>query len=265
VRQASAGCRDRPWGIAPVTTAAGIAVWSGRASSWHADAGRWPAAPSDRRALDVHDRGACHAKRPLAHVVVVATEQQFGLMRPVRARWHDSDHHRSGRAAAGTVGPLHGAPVNAVFTGPRRAMPPRPRRSCDARLAGAVTPETHAHVTMFTLSAPAGQGLRLRAPGTYGTARRCGGAPGGRMLASRRSESPHPVRLSFRRPGAGVAGAAALMHERGGSGGRPWAVPASWWGSWAAPATSAGPRAATGVRWAVHVGTYGSDRRLAGG
>ena len=78
------------------------------------------AALSDWRALDVRDRGACRAKRLLAHVVVVAAEQQFGLMWPVCARWHDGDHYRSGRAAAGMVGPLHGAPVDAGITLRRR-------------------------------------------------------------------------------------------------------------------------------------------------
>ena len=114
---------------------------------------------SGRRALDVYDRGACRAKRLLAHVVVVAAEQQFGLMRPVRARGHDDDHHRSGRAAASMVGPLHGAPIDAVFAGPRRLTLARARRSGDVLPAGAVTPVAHPHITMITLPTPAGQGL----------------------------------------------------------------------------------------------------------
>ena len=151
---------------------------------------------SGRRALDVYDRGACRAKRLLAHVVVVAAEQQFGLMRPVRARWHDGDHNRSGRAAAGIVGPLHGAPVDAVFAGPRQVMPIRPRRCGNALPAGAAMPETLPHITMIALSAPAGQGLKLWASGTYGHSAPSSPAasvsprrPIGRPLADR---SAHP-------------------------------------------------------------------------
>jgi hypothetical protein len=89
-------------------------------------------------------------------------------MRPIRARWHDGDHNRSGRAAAGMVGPLHCAPVDAVFAGPRRVMPVRLRRCNHALPAGALMPEAHTHITMITLSTPAGQGLKLWASGTYG-------------------------------------------------------------------------------------------------
>jgi hypothetical protein len=89
-------------------------------------------------------------------------------MRPVRARWHDRDHHRSGRTAAGTVGPLHGAPIDPIFAGPRRLTPAKPRCSGDVLPAGAVMPKARTHTTMITLSSPAGQGRRLRTCGTYG-------------------------------------------------------------------------------------------------
>jgi len=66
------------------------------------------------------------------------------------------------------VSPLHGAPVNAVFARPWRAMPPRRRCCGDVLPAGAVMPEARTHITMITLSPAGGQGLKLRAPGTYG-------------------------------------------------------------------------------------------------
>jgi hypothetical protein len=114
----------------------------------------------DRPAAAVEDRRAGRRERLARCAVVMTAQQQVSGARSASSGWHDHDHGRPGRAAAGTLGSAE-CPPGGGGRGPLRAL----RRADDSEMLGEVSVHGHQHQARLQQS-PRAIAPRLAGPRT---------------------------------------------------------------------------------------------------